>query len=175
MSQVGHSEAVVRLFSQHQRWLYGYLMALLGDANDTEDVFQEVCVVMWKEHEKFELGTNFVSWLSVIAYHQVQKFWRDRKKSRRFLSMEVLDQIAQSMPENFEVLEDRRKALRNCLEKLPESDRHLVRHRYSDRKLTAKATANELGRPSATVYKALNRIRRTLFECVNRSVTEGAV
>ena len=71
MSHVEHSESVVRLFSQHQRWLYGYLMALTGNPNDADDVFQEVCVVMWQQHEKFELGTNFVSWLSVIAYHPV--------------------------------------------------------------------------------------------------------
>lgn len=173
MNQIEHSEAVVRLFSQHQRWLYGYLTALLGDANDAEDVFQEVCVVMWQEHEKFQIGTNFVSWLSVIAYHQVQKFWRDRKKERRFLNMNILGQIAQAMPENYEIQEDRRKALATCLQKLPESDRALIQHRYSERKLTIKATADELGRPSATVYKALNRIRRLLFDCVNRRVTEG--
>ena len=176
MSQVEHSEAVVRLFSQHQRWLYGYLMALLGNANDAEDVFQEVCVVMWQEHEKFEIGTNFVSWLSVIAYHQVQKFWRLRKRNRNFLNQEILEQIAESMPTNQELHQARRKALSDCLQILAEPDRELVRHRYSDRKISTKATAKELGRPTGTVYKALSRIRKSLFDCVNRKLTaEGMV
>ncbi len=66
---VNHSESVLRLYTQHQRWLYGYLTAILGNPNDAEDVMQEFSVVMWQQHEKFQLGTNFVSWLSVIAYH----------------------------------------------------------------------------------------------------------
>lgn len=176
MSQVEHSEAVVRLFSQHQRWLSGYLMALTGNANDAEDVFQEVCVVMWQEHEKFEIGTNFVSWLSTIAYHQVQKFWRERKNHRNFLRQGVLSQLADCMTQDVELQESRRQALGFCLKKLPESDRNLVHHRYSDRKITAKATARELERPVGSVYKALNRIRKTLLECVSRKLnTEGVV
>ena len=150
-------------------------MALLGDANDTEDVFQEVCVVMWQEHEKFQIGTNFVSWLSVIAYHQVQKFWRDRKRSKPLVNPDVLSQIAEEMPSGFEAHEERRRALNTCLQKLPESDRALIRHRYSDRKTTTKQTATELGRPTGTVYKALNRIRKSLYDCVSRSMTEGTV
>jgi len=165
--EIAHSEVVVRLFSQHQRWLFGYLTSLLGNPNDAEDVMQEVSVVLWKEHHKFELGTNFTAWLSVIAYHQVQKFWRLRKRDRMFLNPDVLEQVA-CLPEDFELLESRRSALSDCVAKLRELDRVLVRHVYGDRKVSAKQVAAELGRPVGTVYKALNRVRRTLFECVNK-------
>ena len=63
-------------------------MSLLGNPNDAEDVLQEVSVVLWKDQHKFELGTNFTAWLSVIAYHQVQKFWRNKKRDQIFLSPE---------------------------------------------------------------------------------------
>ena len=171
MNQVEHSEAVVRLFSQHQRWLYGYLMALMGNPNDADDVFQEVCVVMWQQHEKFEVGTNFVSWLSVIAYHQVQKYWRDKKKKNNYLGSDLLDQLAESLPKEFDVMEDRRKALSSCIQKLSDIDRKLLSHRYANKKTTAKNTASELGRTTASIYKSLNRIRRSLFECVNRRLS----
>ena len=167
--EVAHSEVVVRLFSQHQRWLFGYLTSLLGNPNDAEDVMQEVSVVLWKEHHKFELGTNFTAWLSVIAYHQVQKFWRQRKRDRMFLNPDILDQVAR-LPEDFEILESRRTALSDCVTKLRDLDRVLVRRVYSDRKVSAKQVAEELGRPVGTVYKALNRVRRTLFDCVNRKM-----
>jgi RNA polymerase sigma-70 factor (ECF subfamily) len=170
-SDVQHSEAVVRLFSQHQRWLYGYLLALLGNTSDADDVFQEVCVVMWKEHQKFEVGTNFVSWLSVIAYHQAQKLWRNRKREQRFITRQVLDQIAEGMPRDFEQLEAKRRALADCVRKLGEMDRQLVRRCYSEKKLSLKTVAGDLGRPVGTVYKALNRIRRMLFDCVNRELS----
>ena len=176
MNQVEHSEAVVRLFSQHQRWLYGYLMALTGNPNDADDVFQEVCVVMWQQHEKFEVGTSFVSWLSVIAYHQVQKYWRDKKKKKHFLGSDLLEQLAESLPNEFDLMEDRRSALGSCIQKLSDVDRQLLSQRYADKKTTARNAAHELGRTTASVYKALNRIRRALFECVNRRLaTEGSV
>ena len=166
---------MVRLLSQHQRWLFGYLTALLGNPSDAEDVMQEVCVVMWQKHEQFQLGTNFVSWLSVIAYHQVQKFWREKKKQRMFLNVELMDQLAQAMPNEFELLEARRRALADCASDLRDTDRQLLGQCYGNRNVTAKLVAEELGRPSDTVYKALNRIRKALFECINRKVSAEGV
>ena len=173
--KVDHSEAVVRLFSQHQRWLYGYITALVGSPGDAEDVMQEVCVVMWQEHEKFELGTNFVSWLSVIAYHQVQKFWRTKKAQRKFLSVEVIGQIAEGLSENVDLLEARRHALADCVNRLKESDRQLVSHCYGSRRVSTKSVAEQLGRPVGTVYKALNRIRSMLFDCIDRKTSAEGI
>lgn len=174
MTQVEHSEAVVRLFSQHQRWLHGYLTALTGNAADADDVFQEVCVVMWQQHEKFELGTNFVSWLSVIAYRQAQKFWRERKKKQRLLGDDVLQQIAELIPQESELFEARRAALGSCLQKLERKDRELIRIRYADHRITAAQVADETGKPVGAIYKSLHRIRRVLHDCVSRNmVAEG--
>jgi RNA polymerase sigma-70 factor (ECF subfamily) len=67
-------------------------------------------------------------------------------------------------------LESRRDALRTCLEKLPHTDRQLVRHCYGDSRVTFKRAAHILGRPVNTVYKALNRIRKVLYECIERTL-----
>ncbi len=168
---IDHSEAIVRLFAQHQRWLHGYLTALLGSAADAEDVFQEVCVIMWREHHKYALGTSFASWLSVIAYHQVQKFRREQKRSPRYLGDTLLDYLAEEIPKRADLLEARRKALGDCVAKLRDADRDLVRLCYAERKTTAKQVAERTGRPANTVYKALHRIRKSLHECVNRTIS----
>lgn len=173
-SAAEHSEAVMRLFAKHQRRLFGYLMALVGDANDADDVYQEVCVVVWQKHQEFELGTNFVSWVSVIAYHQTQKYWRQRKRARSYLSTSVLGQLAENVNEDAELTEFRRQALRGCIAGLVEKDRDLVSMCYGDRKVTMKEVAKELGRPAGSVYKALNRIRKRLLDCVSRKIaSEG--
>lgn len=166
-----HSEAVLRLFTRHQRWLYGYLMSLLGSATDAEDVMQEVSVVMWQQHEKFEIGTSFVSWISVIAYHQVQKFWREKKKRKRFLSVSTTEQLADKMTEEFEIWEARRNALSECVSKLTAPDRELVSHCYGEEALTMKSAAKEMDRPVGSVYKAMGRIRKSLFDCISRKLS----
>jgi len=89
-----HREAFARLFAQHDRWLFSYLVILLGSPADAEEVFQEVCVVLWREHEKFQLGTNFVSWVSVIANNQVHRFRAKNKRKNFPIDERLLGDVA---------------------------------------------------------------------------------
>jgi RNA polymerase sigma-70 factor (ECF subfamily) len=60
-----------------------------------------------------------------------------------------------------------------CLNKLGTRDRELIERRYQA-KTTARKVADELERPASTVYKALARIRSSLFDCVERSLAQEA-
>jgi RNA polymerase sigma-70 factor (ECF subfamily) len=163
-------DAFARLFAQHDRWLFAYMVSLLGSSAAAEEVFQEVCVVLWREHETFEFGTDFVKWVSVIAHHQVQRYRRQRRRVGPQLSDAVIDLLASDAVERADLLELRRDALRGCLMKLAETDRHLVQHCYSDSRQSFKVAAEQLGRPVNTVYKALIRIRRVLYQCIERTL-----
>jgi RNA polymerase sigma-70 factor, ECF subfamily len=163
-------DAFARLFAQHDRWLFAYLISLLGNASHAEEVFQEVCVVLWREYETFQLGTNFVKWVSVIAHNQVHRFRRQQRRTGPQLSEAAVDLLAQDAVERVDLLDSRRDALRGCLEKLADKDRQLVRHCYGDTRVSFKSVAQDLGRPVNTVYKALNRIRKSLYECIERTV-----
>jgi RNA polymerase sigma-70 factor (ECF subfamily) len=168
-------DAFARLFAQHDRWLFAYLVSLLGNAAHAEEVFQEVCVVLWREYETFQLGTNFVKWVSVIAHNQVHRFRRQERRVGPQLSDTVVNLLAEDAVERSDLLESRRDALRSCLGKLSESDRQLVGHCYGDSRVTFKTVAEELGRPVNTVYKALNRIRQALYECIERTLSVEGV
>ncbi len=171
LTDVERREAFARLFAQHDRWLFAYLVSLLGNAAHAEEVFQEVCVVLWREYETFQLGTDFVKWVSVIAHNQVHRFRRQQRRLGPQLSDMAVDMLAQDAVERVDLLESRRDALRRCLEKLPAKDRQLVRSCYSDSRTTFKTAAEDLGRPVNTVYKALNRIRKALYECIERTLS----
>jgi RNA polymerase sigma-70 factor (ECF subfamily) len=169
-----HSEAVVRLYSQHQRWLFVYLTTLVGNPDHAEDLMQEVCVVMWKEHHRFKLGTNFAAWLSVIAYHQVQKYWRQKKQRRKFLNDAMVEQLAERVTEDFDGLDMRRQMLRECVSKLQPTDQQLLSAVYNDQKMTVRELSRQLERPERALYKSTARIRRLLFECIRRKMlSEG--
>jgi RNA polymerase sigma-70 factor, ECF subfamily len=167
-------DAFARLFAKHDRWMYSYLVTLLGSTAHAEEVFQEVCVVLWREYETFELGTDFVRWVAVIAHNQVRKFRRQRRQVGFQLSDATFDLLAAEAVDRVDLFDYRRDALRRCLTKLSAADRALIVECYQERKVNFKATAHRLGRPENTVYKALNRIRRVLFECINRALlSEG--
>jgi len=167
-------DAFARLFAKHDRWLYSYLVTLLGSTAQAEEVFQEVCVILWREYETFQLGTDFVKWVAVVAHNQVRKFRRQQKQVGFQLVDITFDLLASEAVERVDLFDYRRDALRRCLTKLSNADRSLVQECYQDHKVNFKATAHKLGRPENTVYKAMNRIRRVLFECINRTlVSEG--
>jgi RNA polymerase sigma-70 factor, ECF subfamily len=175
VSERDRREAFARLFAQHDRWLFAYLVSLLGNAAHAEEVFQEVCVVLWREYETFELGTNFVKWVSVIAHHQVHRFRRQTRRAGPQLSDAAVDLLAGDAVERVDLLESRRDALQQCLQKLADKDRQLVGHCYGDSRVNFKAVAQSLGRPANTVYKSLNRIRKSLYECIERTLSVEGV
>ncbi|MEN0111632.1 MAG: sigma-70 family RNA polymerase sigma factor [Planctomycetota bacterium] len=163
-----------RVFAQHDRWLYAYLVTLLGNPAHAEEVFQEVCVVLWREYRKFDTSTNFMKWASVIALNQVRRFRRTQRRHQSWLSEGVLDLLADQAVDHAEPLEDRRHALHECLATLRDSDREIVRACYGDARTSIKDAAERLGRPANTVYKAVARIRRVLHECITRRLrSEG--
>jgi RNA polymerase sigma-70 factor, ECF subfamily len=171
LSDADRRDAFARLFAQHDRWLFAYLVSLLGSAAHAEEVFQEVCVVLWREYETFQLGTNFVKWVSVIAHNQVHRFRRQQRRVGPQLSDTTVSLLADDAVERVDLLESRRDALQQCLKKLSDNDRQLVRHCYGDSRVTFKTVAEDLGRPVNTVYKALNRIRQALYECIERRIS----
>jgi len=171
ISDVHRRDHFARLFAQHDRWLFSYLVTLLGSQAHAEEVFQEVCVILWREYDKFELGTDFVKWAGVIAYNQVRKFRRENKRGGFQLKEGAFERIAAEAVRRADLFDSRREALGHCLGKLSAEDRQLVQLCYDDGKASFKAVAQQLQRPVNTVYKALNRIRRVLHECIDRALS----
>ncbi len=167
--------AFARLFAEHDRWLYAYLMSLLGNPADAQEVFQEVCVVLWKDYTRFQLGTSFMKWASVIALNQVRRFRRSQKRRPSMLSDGVIEMLATEAIERADLLDARRSALHHCLERLRPQDRDLVKQCYSGAYGSLRDAAERLGRPANTVYKAMARIRRALHDCINRTLAGEGV
>ncbi|TWT86655.1 RNA polymerase sigma factor [Pseudobythopirellula maris] len=163
-------EAFTRVFARNYSWLYAYLVTLLGNISDAEEVFQEVCVALWSDYEVFDTTTDFRRWASVIARNRVLRFRSQQHKRSRRISDVAVELLAEEAVDRAELLEDRRTALQGCLDRLPESDRQLVAECYGDRTRSFRGVAERLGRQPNTVYKALQRVRRVLRDCVDRKV-----
>jgi RNA polymerase sigma-70 factor, ECF subfamily len=164
-------EDFVRLWSAHRIQLYSFVFSLLPDHVEAEDVFQCVSIVLWNKFDQFQLGTNFWHWAARVAQLEVQDYRKRKTRERlKFWSEEVIDAIAAAHVEYSELLQHQQRALASCLEKLSPRDRELVALRYGAERITTKTLADRLGRPLVTLYKALSRIRRNLYQCIQRSL-----
>lgn len=162
--------AFAREFAEHDRWLFAYLVSLLGNPADAQEVFQDVCVTLWRDYKQYQLGTSFPKWASVVGLNQVRRFRRERKRQPAVLSDNTVEALATDAVERAELMDARHAALEGCLAKLKQRDQELIRRCYSGAYASFRDVAESQGKPANSVYKAVNRIRRTLRECIDRTV-----
>jgi RNA polymerase sigma-70 factor, ECF subfamily len=153
------------LITSHQSQLYAYIFALVRNREDTEDIFQSVCIILWRKFESFRFGSSFFSWARQTAIFVVRNALKT-KKSAVHVSEELLDVLAETdVNVQDDVTDAYLAALRRCREKLNDADEQLLDLRYVD-ELSSREIADRTGRPQQGVCHSLMRIRRLLFECI---------
>jgi RNA polymerase sigma-70 factor (ECF subfamily) len=165
------SKLFLRLFLQNERRLYAYILTLLPNRADADDVLQEASLTLWDKFDAASPPTDFLAWARRVAYYKVLDFYKKAGRARTRLSAAFLERVAEAASEQAEVLQldDRRAALTACVEKLNPRDRELLARRYADG-ATTQSTSEQLGRSVEAVYKALMKLRNLLYNCVQRTL-----
>lgn len=153
----------------HQQ-LFGFIFALLRNLEDAQEVYQQTCLTMWEKFDTFEERSSFGTWACGVARNKVMDFRKTSARHQAHFSNAVEEQIAALRMETppREML-DRRDALEECLGKLSEKDRALVRELYG-RGLSVSQLAGQLGRSPHSVHGSWRRVRLNLAECIDRSL-----
>lgn len=157
----------VRLLTQNERRVYGYILKMVVDWNDADEILQETNVRLWEEFDRFQLGTDFAAWAIRVAHYQVLTWRKRRDRSRLVFSEEALEALAEEQPTVNEIDGSRQAALAECLKHLSAVNRDLLTRCYSGAG-TIRDVARSLGRSTAAVYKMLQRVRLSLHKCVEQ-------
>lgn len=166
-------ELFVQLIGLHQYKIHRYLLSLVPNSHDADDLFQQTNLFLWREFDRFEEGTNFVSWACSVAYHEVLAWRKSRSRERQVFSDDFLTAVSSQLDLASERIELRSQALVHCVEKLPKHHRELIQLRYREHG-RVEVIAEKVGRTTEAVYRMLSRIRRTLYDCVDRTLELGA-
>ena len=84
-----------------------------------------------------------------------------------------MDRIAAAQQRQLTESDSRRIALEGCLSQLPGEQRTLIEDHYDQQKTPGELAAARSKNVQA-VYKTLQRIRQTLFDCINSKMSEVA-
>lgn len=160
------------LFTHCESDIQSLVFTLLPHWPDAEDVVQRTRIVLWQKFSQFQPGSNFKAWALQIARFEVSNFRRTQRNDRLCFDDGLVDSLAEVRSSLADELDRRRSVLDQCLGKLRASDRQIIRHCYGPNATTTKDAADRLRRPVNTLYKALNRIRRALLECVQQITTQ---
>lgn len=163
-------ETFAELILKCHRELFGLIYSLVQNLQDAEDVYQETAIVLWQKFDGFTPGTNFSAWAMKIAQFRALKHIEAKRRQRLFLQDDLLNSIAEAYQRRASESDNRRAdALAGCLQKLSTNERRLVMRCYAPNRNYADIAQAE-GRTVGAIYQAINRIRKALFACVQRTM-----
>ena len=156
----------VRLLTDHQPDIYVYLRSLVLDPDEASEILQETNLVLWEKRDQFQMGSSFRAWAFQIARYKLLQRKARRQRGCICFSDALVDELvlqaaAEETPPRW--IED----LRRCVAALPPRDRELIGRRYAP-SATCQSVAEAIGRPVRWVYKAVSRIRKSLWDCLVR-------
>lgn len=164
---------LVALITRHQRQIFAYIYTLVPDRHDAEDLLQETSIVICDKFEEFTPGTDFVAWACQIAWWRIRYSRQKYARAKVIFDDEVLEAVAHTAMGMRDELDQRHEALAVCLANLAPRDRELVLARYEPGNGVAEA-ARRTGRSTEAAYKALQRLRKLLYDCVSHQLAGGA-
>ena len=160
---------LMSLITRHQRQIFAYIYTLVPDRHDAEDLLQETSVVICEKFDDFAPGSDFVAWACQIAWWRIRYSRQKFARAKVIFDDEVFEAVARTAGEMAAEVDARHEALAGCLKKLPTRDRELVLTRYEPGSGVAEA-ARRSGRSMDAAYKALNRLRKLLHDCVTNQL-----
>ena len=163
----------VQLLTGHQGRLRAYIMALLPDETNAEDVLQETNVVLWQKRDECADESVFAAWACKVAYYEVLGYLRDRARDRHHFDDELVARIAESAQKHVNSLDARRDALRGCLKKLSPAHQRLLHDRYAV-SMSVTSMAEKLNKTVNAVSRALYQLRKALAACVQYRLGKDA-
>jgi RNA polymerase sigma-70 factor (ECF subfamily) len=165
----GDKEALQPLLGRNWAWLKGLVYSIVGDANDVDDVLQDICVRVIAKIDTLREPERFRPWLAVLARRQALRYRQQKAQRPIPLNEQVADQQcddrAQQLLENIEQKEQCEHVLK-ALNSLPEKYREVFVLEYID-DLTYGQIAEILDVPFTTVQIRLVRARRMILDKVS--------
>ena len=159
----------IQLLTTSQSRVYAYILSLVFDPDQADDLLQQTNAILWEKAEEFEVGTNFIAWSFRIAHFQVLAHRKKVQRDRLIFDDQLIVDLAEVSSRYDETFERRQRLMRTCLGKLNDRQRDLIRRRYSVGSNVARV-AEEVGSSVNAVKQALFRARRNLIACVGANI-----
>jgi RNA polymerase sigma-70 factor, ECF subfamily len=170
----GDPDALATLMARYQNRIYRYLLRLVRQPDDAEDLFQQTWIRVAEKIRSFDTSRNFDAWLFTLARNLAFDHLRrmrpsslDEPRSGDSSEDTLVSRLPSADPGPFEQLLARERAgrLAVALENLPLSYREVLSLRFEE-EMKIEEIALVLATPVATVksrlYRSLGQLRQIL-------------
>lgn len=161
-------ELFVELLTAHQVRIRKFVLSLVPNFADADDIMQETSRTMWSKFDSFVVGTDFLAWSFKIAHFRVLEFRKNKKRGVFFDSqlLEELSQEASQRPDNQNTILPH---LHHCISRLAASDQEILKLKYEGN-LKIKDISSRIGKSCHALYKQVAKIHEWLMVCVKHAL-----
>lgn len=163
----GNNEAFDALLNRHKDRVFSYILHIVKDRDQAEDIFQETFVkaIMTIKQGRYTDSGKFSAWISRIAHNLIIDFYR-QEKAENTVSTDSDDtdmlnrrDLAEENVEDRLVSEQIQEDVRRIIDALPESQREVLMMRYY-RDMSFKEIAEAT---NVSINTALGRMRYAIL------------
>lgn len=161
---------------EHHAGLRAFVRSLGVAPMWVDDIAQEAFIVAYDRLDDFDESRDFGAWIRGIARNLVINERRKDARRKRILSDNLTDILVMSSSVQEDEEEEQNdiallkvRALRECLEEMPEKSRKLIRAKYEE-EASAPDIAEQFHMNPAAVRKALERVRIALRKCMEEKM-----
>ena len=155
----------VRLLSLHEQELNGYIVSLVPNWADADEIAQETKLRLWEQFERYDPAKDFGVWARTIAYFLVLAYRKRSKRTSARFSDQFVDLVSRDAASLSTDAHPLRQALSDCIAKLGQATRELLWSCYAGKE-SIKDVAIRLGRSVRGTQHAIAQIRIDLQRCV---------
>lgn len=147
--------------------LYRYALNIVGDAQDAEDIMQELLIKIWKRKEQYEQLENKEAWCMTVTRNMAIDKTRSRKV--RTDDIDAYFNIKDKTPLADLNLEqkERMNSILKLLNDLPEQQRQIIHLRdvegYTYKEI-AEITENSLDFVKVSLHRARKNLKEALLK-----------
>jgi RNA polymerase sigma-70 factor (ECF subfamily) len=161
--------AFINLLTNDYCRLHSFVLCMVPNKADADDVMQETTLLMWEKFNEFEPGTEFYAWAKAIARYRILNLRKKQATSHCQLNDNVLELLEHDRDSYQDQADKKLDALRNCLKKLSDDHRTILQFKYSAG-IPAKLIAKRTGIPLHTLYRKITNVHAVLLSCVRREL-----
>ena len=163
-------DQIVEVMLRNRIRLTAFIRSIVCDFHAAEDVYQKVCLLALQSSEEFNDSHHLLKWAWLVCRSQSLKDLEKRKKFPAIFDEHILEMI-QSESQKSSFLDDPNifSILEKCLSLLSDPVKLLLQKRYKNN-LTGVDLAKVLNRNVNSVYVAISRAHRALYNCMREQI-----
>jgi RNA polymerase sigma-70 factor (ECF subfamily) len=166
MKQNPNKKEFSELIQKNQRIIHKITMIYANGPADREDLFQEICLQLWKSFPGFREEAQFSTWMYRVALNTAISNFRKRKN---FFSFESVREVERIPDETFDETENV-KLLYKAISTLNQIDKAIILLWLEEKNY--EEIASIMGTSKTNVSVKLVRIKRKLEEMISETIKQ---